>query len=362
MNKFISSVWDFKDASLRETNYLTHNFFRWYGKLIPQIPQRLINLYSNKNDNVLANFNGSGTVALEALIADRNIVGIDSSPLSILLTKVKISWYIPPCDSFLDNLQNLLNHKRDFHWDEVDSKWYDKQTFNDLMIIKEYILTLNKEQDIEYYLLALSSIIRKVSKIDSRCINHMVVDKNKKRVNVFQEFIKKVEEMNNSMLDLKNTYPQKKSAKIIYGDARNLEQVKDETIDLIISHPPYLGYINYSNIFKLANKLIGYSYDTIKTNDISTTSLTKYMNNMKKIFDEMYRVSKIGKYVCVIVGDNRVNGDLIPTFSYFISYANSIGLKLKDIYIWILNQKAGMSVKRRGNHVDHNYILIFQKG
>ena len=45
------------------------------------------------------------------------------------------------------------------------------------------------------------------------------------------------------------------------------------------------------------------------------------MDDIGKVFDEMFRVLKSGKYACVIIGDNRLNGDLIPSFSYFIQYS-----------------------------------------
>ena len=35
--------------------------------------------------------------------------------------------------------------------------------------------------------------------------------------------------------------------------------------------------------------------------------------------------------------------------------------ELKDIFVWVTKGKAGMNVKRRGNFIDHNYILIFKK-
>jgi len=51
-NNFISSIWQFD-----EQNYdKIHNIFRWYGKLPPQLVNKLINLYSNENDKILANF------------------------------------------------------------------------------------------------------------------------------------------------------------------------------------------------------------------------------------------------------------------------------------------------------------------
>lgn len=361
-NNFISSVWDFKQTSLDETNYITHDFLRWYGKLIPQLVSKLIKLYSKEDDLVLANFAGSGTVLLESNVLKRHSIGFDSSPLSILLCKVKTTPYKPNTKNFLSELKEYMkqNKNKNYSIDDVDKKWYDKKVFNQLMLVKEKIDILPSEKDKDYYLLALASITRKVSRTDSRCINHIVVDKNKPVLDVFNGFSKKINEMNESMNEYIRISNGTKIS-INRGDARELTDMKSENIDLIISHPPYLGCINYSNIFKLGNKIIGYDYDDVKINDISTNSLSKYMEYMKKVFDEMYRVLKSEKYACVIIGDNRVNGDLIPTFSYFINYALEKGFKLRDIFVWLMNQKAGMSVKRRGNHIDHNYILIFQK-
>jgi DNA modification methylase len=135
----------------------------------------------------------------------------------------------------------------------------------------------------------------------------------------------------------------------------------NNSVDLIISHPPYLGQILYYNIYRLVNDLLGFSYDEVKKNDISTNSFKDYMSNMQRVFDEMYRVLKPKKYACTIIGDTRKEGGIVPTFSYFIDYANKIGFKLMDIFIWVLSRKAGMNVARRGNYVDHNYILVFQK-
>jgi hypothetical protein len=244
--------------------------------------------------------------------------------------------------------------------DAVDRKWYDPFTFHDLMILRDAINQLRNENEKKFCMLALASLTRNVSKIDSRCINHIVVDNHKTRKNVFDLFLKKIIEMEKSVDDYLKVHTTS-SIKVAFGDARNLREVKSGSIDLIISHPPYLGCINYSNIFKLANKILGHEYDIVKKNDISTNSVKQYYSDMDVVFDEMYRIVKSQRYVCVIIGDNRVNGDIIPTFSHFIDYAQKIGFKLKDTFIWVLNQKAGMSIKRRGNHIDHNYILIFQK-
>ena len=66
-------------------------------------------------------------------------------------------------------------------------------------------------------------------------------------------------------------------------------------------------------------------------------------------------------HICLIVGDNRKDSNIIPSFSYFIQYALSKELKLKDIFIWVLKNKAGKGIKRHGTHIDHNYVLVFKK-
>jgi len=360
-NEFISSVWDFRQTTLDEPKLKIHNIYRWYGKLVPHLVSRLIKLYSKKDDLVLANFAGCGTVLVEANILNRKSIGIDSNPLAVLISKVKTTPYIPNTENFLRELQEFIKEKEQkYPMDNDDRKWFDEKVFQDLMKIRYKIKNIKNEKDKNYYLLALAGIVRRVSRVDSRCVNHIVVDKGKPVLDVFTEFKNKIKEMNECMREYLKFNPPSK-ANVYTGDARDLKNIDDDSIDLIISHPPYLGCIHYSNIVKLSNKILGYSYDEVKKNDISTNSLQKYIKDMEKVFNEMKRVLKPKKYACVIIGDNRHNGYIVPTFSYFIDYAQEIGFKLKDIFIWVMSQKAGMNVKRRGNYIDHNYILVFHK-
>lgn len=359
-NNFISSIWDFSDVSIRETNYATHDFLRWYGKLIPQLVSRLIKLYSNEGDLILANFAGSGTVPLEANILKRDSIGVDSNPLSILLASVKTRPFTPDSQLLLNKISANSKNKKEYPMKDEDRKWFYPESFQDLMAIKEAINQVGAGRDRDYFLLALASIVKKASKVDARCVNHIVVDKNKPKINVVSEFSKKLQEMAESMQEYKKIANGNK-VEIRKGDAR-ATNLSDNSIDLIISHPPYLGAIDYSNIYQLENKILGFDYEEVDAGDISTNSMQRYLVEMNKVFDEMNRVLKSGRHACVVIGDNRKDGSIQPTFAYFIQYATEkLGFQLKDIFIWVMSQKAGMNVKRRGNHIDHNYILIFQK-
>jgi site-specific DNA-methyltransferase (cytosine-N4-specific) len=361
-NAFISSVWDFPEIGSTQSGYLTHDFLRWYGKLIPQLVSRLLDMYTLEDDLVLANFSGSGTVCLEAHLANRNAIGIDANPLALLLSKVKSTpakfeskRIIDLLDKY-DKKNNGTKYKKDIFL----QKWFSQNAYEDLVRYFEAAKIIEDEKLRNTITLAIASIVKKVSRVDSRCVNHIVVDNHKKPVDVRKSLLEKLESMSKD-IDSLESKKSKAKVKIEQGDARKLS-LKNNSVDFIISHPPYLGAIDYTNIFQLENLMLENDNKLIDINDISTTSMKNYLGSMQKVFDEMYRVLKPGKFVAVVIGDNRKDGNIQPTFSYFIQDATSrLGLELKDIFVWVTKGKAGMNVKRRGNFIDHNYILIFKK-
>ena len=361
-NGFISSVWDFSEVGSTESGYLTHDFLRWYGKLIPQLVSKLINMYSEEGDTVLANFSGSGTVALEAHLANRNAIGIDANPLALLLSRVKSTPAQFDPVEVIARLDKALPKAtfRKYDSDEFLQKWFSKDSYEGLDRYYQAIQKLENPNLRDTLNLALASIVKKVSKVDARCVNHIVVDSKKKPSDVRDSLYEKLVAIS---ADVEQLIPQKSksSVNIKAGDARKLD-LKNNSVDFIISHPPYLGAIDYTNIMQLENLILGNDNKLIDAKDISTTSMKNYLLSMQDVFSEMQRVLKPGKHMAVVIGDNRKDGNIQPTFSYFIQDAtNRLGLELRDIFIWVTRGKAGMNVARRGNFIDHNYILIFKK-
>lgn len=357
--EFISSIWDLRQKTLSPIPAI-HDFFRFLGKLPPLLVRRLINLYSDENDLILDNFAGSGTVLIEAKFANRRSIGVESNPLFHLLCRVKTSTFVPSTTGFSTRIKERLGNRDGkllFDYPK-GKKWFYTESLTALQTILEEINKLENEKERNFYQVALANIVKHASKIDSRCVNHIVVDKDKPKIDVCQRFLSSIKELEEASEEFAKY---KTQSNVYLGDAKNLDFLDDASIDLIISHPPYLGAIIYYNIYQLESDLLGFDYEGIKEIDMSTYSLDKYMRNMKDVFDEMHRVLKTRKYACVVIGDTRRNGEIIPTFSRFIDYGTSIGFSLRDIFIWVLIGKAGMNVARRGNYIDHNYILIFRK-
>ena len=81
------------------------------------------------------------------------------------------------------------------------------------------------------------------------------------------------------------------------GDARNLSFIPDNSIDLICTHPPYADIIHYSEDIK---------------EDLSLLKVKDFLEEMKKVASESYRVLKKEKFCAILMGDTRQKGCMIP--------------------------------------------------
>jgi len=100
-----------------------------------------------------------------------------------------------------------------------------------------------------------------------------------------------------SPLDL--NFPKAK-IKTYMGDARNLNLIEDESIDLIATHPPYASIIPYNKKEKIPG-------------DLSTIhNIDEYINGMREIAKESYRVLKPGRFCAILVGDTRKHRHHVP--------------------------------------------------
>ena len=101
--------------------------------------------------------------------------------------------------------------------------------------------------------------------------------------------------LSNSNLDFQVNNNSKTITKI--GDAQNLNFIKNASIDLICTHPPYTDIIKYSN------DIFG---------DISFLTYDGFLIAMEKFAMESYRILKPGKICCFMMGDIRKHGNVIP--------------------------------------------------
>ncbi len=136
------------------------------------------------------------------------------------------------------------------------------------------------------------------------------------------------------------------------GDARHLDFIDDESIDLVCTHPPYADIIRYSeNIIE----------------DLSRCKKEDFLKEMESVASESYRVLKKGKFCAILMGDTRKKGCMIPLSFAVMQIFENAGFHLKELVIkeqhnckatgyWKKN-----SIKYNFLLIAHEYLFIFRK-
>lgn len=362
-NNYISSIWNF-DYSENST-YLTHSSYRWYGKLIPQLVSRVLDLYANEGDSIIANFCGSGTIALEALLKNINCIATDINPLALLISNVKTNYIIiNNLESLIDKLINSaqkIESSVSIDYLYQPEKWYNNNDAYKLVALKNSIEKIKDKKVRDFFMCSLVNIVRDCSNIDSRCVNHIVVNKNKSTKDVYETFKTSCISIYNSIQELEPYKNSSSKIEFLEHSAEDMSYAKDNSVDLVFSHPPYLNAVNYYNIYRLSTDLLNLTYENIRSKDFSAKKLDNFLTFMKKSFQESYRVLKPGKRCVAVIGDTRYKGNLITLQVEFVNLLKEVGFSIEDMFIWELNKKAGMNVARRGNFIDHNFIIVAKK-
>ncbi len=137
-------------------------------------------------------------------------------------------------------------------------------------------------------------------------------------------------------------------------DSRNLSKIKDSTIDFVLTHPPYVDIIKYSE-----GKLVE---DLSNIHDIEA-----FCDEMEKVAKEFYRVLKPGKFCAILMGDTRRQKMYQPLAYKVMDRFLKSGLLLKeDIIKRQFNCKAtGIWVNKSKESnfllIMHEHIFVFQK-
>ncbi|ASI13753.1 DNA modification methylase [Candidatus Mancarchaeum acidiphilum] len=145
--------------------------------------------------------------------------------------------------------------------------------------------------------------------------------------------------------------------KTFLGDARNLNLISNNSIDLIAAHPPYANIISYT---KNSNH---------KSNgDLSkVSSIDEFCYQMGNVASEFFRVLKQGGYCAILIGDTRRHKHQVPiSFRVMQSFLDK-GFVLKESIIKVQHNTktaglwANLSVKNNFLLLMHEHLFVFRK-
>lgn len=159
-------------------------------------------------------------------------------------------------------------------------------------------------------------------------------------------------EVTKESLKFNHSPPTKQIVKI--ADARDLSFIKDNSIDLVITHPPYMNIIKYS--------------DGQVNGDLSNIgSMPKFCDEIEKIAKEFYRVLKPNKFCAILMGDTRKNGHFIPLAFNVMQRFLKAGFILKEDIIKVQHNcsSTGRWVQKAKENkfylIMHEHLFVFRK-
>lgn len=145
----------------------------------------------------------------------------------------------------------------------------------------------------------------------------------------------------------------KTTHQIITGDSRRvLQMVPEETIDLVVTSPPYFNVVDYDH--QHADQIGNIEeYDS-------------FLDEMQAVFQCSYDVLKKGGFAVVNTQDLFKKAMKCPIHSDYIRIGREAGFQIYNINIYILNYSTGGRLvygypKSYYPKNDHEYILIFRK-
>ncbi len=401
--RHIGDFIDWASTDLRKP--FLHYLHKYKGKGDPRISRALINLLKvNKGETILDPFVGSGAFIADAPTMGLNAIGVEILEIGKLIAEVK-------CNLDYD-LQNLRKEIINI-FSNINYSGQDLFTFNLKNEIKEIKSKLKKHtEENRFYTNIIPHIPKiiylknKIEEIEDRKIKNflllllsqkIVEFSEKKRANNFiVSFLSYVEDRYLTLYatlrlaDKLNVNITEGKVKIIKADSTQMDFVDDNSIDGILTSPPYFDALDYIGNNKISIIILGFdndlkfgstkeyyskfekyklelpksSMDLINLLRKSRRSMKaqiveNYLRMMKLSFRECYRVLKSGRYYAMVVSKYHswiINGEeqRIETSKVLADLGRSEGFKLSGII------QHGLSKADKGK-INVEDILVFQK-
>lgn len=418
-------TWSFKEVRRSETNYISHGYHRYPAKFIPQIVKRLIEEFTDKNDIVLDPFGGCGTTLVEAKTLGRNSMGFDISPVAKLITEAKVTPLSPNSlqyylDDFTKKYDQFKHEKFSLNHSERINYWFDPSIQNELDKLYFSINQINNFEVRRFYLCAFSHILKNCSRWLMKSIKPQV-DPNKVFPDVYEAFVVHVKQMMSKNTDFYNLLRQsgnlKTNTKMKLRDSTKKYPIQNDSVDLIITSPPYVTSYEYADLHQLILLWLGddpsrYSrwhkyalrYQSFREKFVGTKlaehnrkgqflgffahhiinqlpnnrkyakSVAKYYCDMQKALREMYRVLKPGKKACIIIGNTTLAGVEIKNAEVAAEQMQEAGFVINNVVKRELSNKMITPWRDKSNGrftntksgqktrvYEHEFILIAEK-
>lgn len=161
--------------------------------------------------------------------------------------------------------------------------------------------------------------------------------------------------LSGSSLDARTHEPSARSwVRVYHGDARRLDKIEDCSADMVATHPPYWGIIEYGG-------------ECSDGNLSCAGTLEEYLGLIGEVARELYRVLKPGRVCAILIGDTRVHKHYVPISHHVLEVFLDTGFVLMEEVVKVQHKmKATRELWSRLRKRDflliyHEKLYVFRK-
>jgi len=352
-----------------------HTVCSYMAMFPPSVPNHFVRKFSKPNDVVLDPFSGRGTTVLESCILGRTGIGNDKNPLAYLLTASKAN--VPQKGRISSRINSL---ERSYNPDKINIKNEDKNIkmiFGDYTL-KQLVYLKNKlninESNVDRFIASMAlgilhgnsngylslSMPNTFSMSPNYVKNFISTHKLRRpKRNVFSLLRRKLERCYQHS-------PIK--GKAYHQDARNMTKIKDSSIDLIVTSPPYTRIISYGRFNWIRLWFLNKNAKKVDATLFETQSIPRYTDFMKDVLLEFHRVLKPKSFAVLVIGDvrNRENKKIYNLAQMVLkNSAKPVGFQqFGEIYEDKISDDSKVSRiwgEKRGNATKIDRVLVLEK-
>lgn len=370
-----NSTCKWKDSPKNMGNKL-HSICSYMAMFPPSLPYHFINKYSKEGDIILDPFSGRGTTVLEACLLGRIGIGNDKNPLAYVLTKTKAN--IPSKNRILTRITKLKEQFKPlsiniFNTDPNIKMIFSDYTLKQLIFLREELKW--RKSNIDAFI--TSMILGIIHGNSEGFLSLSMPNTFSMSPKYVKDYIKKhgLQKPERDVFDalkrkLERCYQKSMmKGKTFNQDARKITKIKDSSIDLIVTSPPYTRVIRYGQYNWIRLWFLGESGKEVDQKLFFTHSLDKYCKFMSDCLTEMKRVLKPNARSVLVIGDvrDRTNNQIENLAEeVWKRCAQPLGFKLVEPIIEdVISDDTKVSKiwgDKKGNATKIDRILILKKG
>ncbi|MEN3369816.1 MAG: hypothetical protein V7609_1959 [Verrucomicrobiota bacterium] len=366
--------------SFRNKSYLTHNFHPFAAKFVPQIPRAIIRRFTKPGDTILDCFCGSGTALVEAIIAGRHAVGLDVNPIACLVSRAKTA----PLSSVeqrevLDSIDQASSFLREvllgdptrlanFEVPEFHNRdhWFQSHVQHELAALRSIIRSRPEGRVRDFLSTALSAIIVKVSNQESET-RWVAVPKTLPRGVALSSFILKAREMLVRLSELESLVPA--TARVLNQSVTESFPLPDNSIDLVVTSPPYLNSFDYYLYHKLRMFWLGFDHFPVQESELGSRhrhcdkreGIETYTDGIEACLHQAVRCLKARQVLCVVIGDAVLRNAVIDMKELYSRLARTAGLELEESFSFDQRKYTTAFTRNYKKHPKKTHVLCFRR-